>query len=102
MQRADECAAPPGAAAAGAARAPCSSLGQPGSPSPLSSLTFAWVVPLLWHGSTQEQLHQRDLFELPAELHPAACGHRLLTCWRREVGPRPAMLYPPACMAGTL
>jgi hypothetical protein len=47
----------------------------------LARLTFGWVSPLLHHGSTQPQLHQHDLFELPGNLHPAACGRLLRRRW---------------------
>ena len=64
----------------GAAWAGGSTAGGLGSARWLSSLTFSWVAPLLQRGSTQGQLHQRDLLELPPSLLPAACGRRL---WRR-------------------
>lgn len=89
-QHGDRSDAPPRqpiAAAAVAASEPppaVESLAPLGSPSPLSSLTFAWVSPLLRRGSEQGQLHQRDLFALPPWLHPAACGRRLLGTWRQE------------------
>ncbi len=51
-----------------------------GSSNWLSSLTFAWVAQLLRRGSTQPQLPQEDLLDLPRELQPAACGELL---WRR-------------------
>lgn len=59
------------------------SLGPLGSRNPLSAASFAWVSPLLRRGSTQEQLHQRDLYALPPHLLPAACGQRLLSKWRQ-------------------
>lgn len=71
------------AAAVTAAAASADSLGPLGSANPLSAATFSWVSPLLKRGSTQEQLHQRDLFALPPHLLPAACGQRLLGKWRQ-------------------
>ncbi|KAL4856242.1 ABC transporter C family member 13 [Chlorella vulgaris] len=50
----------------------------------LARLTYGWVSPLLHRGSTQPQLHQHDLFELPANLHPAACGRLLRRRWHEE------------------
>ncbi len=77
-------AVPAAAAAASAATAQAAQLlGPLGSPNPLSAAAFSWVSPLLRRGSTQEQLHQRDLFDLPPHLLPAACGRRLLGKWRQ-------------------
>lgn len=70
-------------AAAAAAAISADSLGPLGSANPLSAAAFSWVSPLLKRGSTQEQLHQRDLFALPPHLLPAACGQRLLGKWRQ-------------------
>ena len=43
----------------------------------MGGLAFSWVSPLLRHGSRADQLHQRDLFDLPLGLQAAACGRRL-------------------------
>lgn len=47
----------------------------------MSSLAFSWVSPLLHRGSTQQQLQQEDLFQLPHHLVPAVCGRRLWARW---------------------
>lgn len=74
---------PATAAAAATTPVAAESLGPLGSPNLLSAAAFSWVSPLLRRGSTQEQLHQRDLFALPPQLQPAACGQRLLGKWRQ-------------------
>ena len=61
----------------------------------LACLLFGWATPLLQRGSTQAQLQQHDLFQLPASLEPAACGRRLWGGWREEqqADPPPSLLW---------
>eukprot|EP00887_Chlorella_sp_A99_P004434 scaffold30.g4434.t1 len=49
-----------------------------------SLLLFTWAAPLLKRGAEQAQLHQRDLFQLPPQLEPGACGTRLWGGWRTQ------------------
>jgi hypothetical protein len=50
-----------------------------------SGLTFSWATPLLALGS-RRQLQQEDLYALPADLQPSACGRLLWRKWE-EVRP---------------
>jgi len=47
-----------------------------------SSLSFSWAAPLLQLGR-QRQLQQGDLFLLPPELEPRACGQLLWAKWQQ-------------------
>lgn len=72
-----------------------------GAAGPLSSLAFSWVSPLLQRGSTQEQLQQSDLYELPPHLLPSTCGRLLWSKWHAVSTPgaptRYACIKPPSC-----
>lgn len=46
------------------------------------ALTFSWASPLLSLGS-QRQLQQEDLFTLPQNLQPDACGRLLWQTWEQ-------------------
>ena len=68
--------------------------GARGAPSCCSRALFSWVGPLLHRGSTQPQLHRRDLLPLPPDLEPEVCGGLLWSAWAKASEAAPHL--PPA------